>query len=87
VDKKTGPLHVGPVRRKKIKGGDYSFLAKDPTPSQEGHFLGLQRPSFSNPHFSHFQTAITYSFQTSSQIYDQDGYDFIQKRFPVKKKI
>jgi len=60
-------------------------LAKVPAPSQVGHFFGLQRPSFSNPHFSHFQTAIMFSLPINL-IYDKTGYDSIQKEISVKKK-
>lgn len=37
-------------------------LTKVPDSVQEGHFFGLQRPSFSCPHFSHLNIAMVASF-------------------------
>ena len=67
-------------------GKDQSFLAKVPAPSQVGHFFGLQRPSFSNPHFSHFQTAITVSFQMKSLFITKLVMILSEKEFLSRKK-
>jgi len=40
----------------------HSSFWKVPFSWHWGHFWGLQRPSFENPQFLHFQTAIAYSF-------------------------
>jgi hypothetical protein len=58
-------------------------LTKLPDSAQLGHFFGLQRPSFSNPHFSQFQTAMTFSFQQDGFV-DKFSHNYKQDAFPVK---
>jgi len=63
--------------------GEIYFLTKVPDSAQPGHFFGLQRPSFSNPHFSQFHTAIAFSFPKDILDY-RFGPNYKQAGFPVK---
>ena len=55
-------LHGSLLCRHLISFGYCSCLTKTVWSLHSGHFLGLQRPSFSYPHSSEFQIAIQSSF-------------------------
>jgi hypothetical protein len=68
----AGIMPAQAFRGRFVGSGPQTFLTKELGCSQVGHFFGLQRPSFSCPHFSHFQIAMSASFQASG-FYDQNG--------------